>query len=112
MDDLAARGVRFASCYTPNPVCVPAREAVVADRWAASIRATPNRPLLCTGGCFKPHPPFDPPRRYWDRYPAESVTLPEVPEEDRKPHGQLDSFLRTQNRSKSMDAPDEARVRA
>src|SRR5207249_8787202 len=34
MDDLAARGVRFASCYTPNPVCVPAREAVITGRWA------------------------------------------------------------------------------
>jgi choline-sulfatase len=224
MDDLAARGVRFASCYTPNPVCVPAREAVVTGRWAhrygcmenggprASaavptfprllheagyvtfsagkqhfhpvrdgrgygrmmlsegqpayrqdddyllflrdhgqghvtmpggrrgpyyyypqespvpdemhmtpwtaarcvefIRANRNRPFLCTAAFFKPHPPFDPPRRYWDRYPTEAVTLPEVPEEDRAPHGQLDIFLRTQNRSKSMDAPDEARMRA
>ena len=230
MDHLAQAGVRFSAAYTPNPVCVPAREAVVTGRrahrinllenggprsdpsaptfpqllldsgyttfsagkqhfrpprshrgygrlhlsegqpayrqdddyllflkdngfghltepggqrgpsyylpqysplpddlhmtpWTAArcadfIRA--NRPVGGRGGgssrpffaaCafFKPHPPFDPPKSYWDRYPPESVTLPHVGPEDSPP---LDSFLLTQNRSKNVDAPDEARVRA
>jgi arylsulfatase len=219
MDGLAAGGVRFASCATPNPVCVPAREAVVTGRWAHRygcmenggprapadaptfprllheagyatfaagkqhfhpvrdhrgygrmllsegqpayrqdddyllslrdsgyghvtmpggrrgdyyyvpqesplppehhmtpwtarravefIRANRNRPFLCTVAFFKPHPPFDPPRPYWDRYPPQSVTLP-IPRRD----DEEDDFLRPQNRSKSIDHADEARTRA
>ena len=230
MDALCAGGVRFPYAYTPNPVCVPAREAVITGRWAHRInllenggpRSDPsaptfpqllqhsgyatfsagkqhfrpprshrgygrlhlsegqpafrqddeyllflkennyghltepggnrgpsyylpqysplpdhlhmtpwtaaecahfiraNRPVAGQGGrsprpffaaCafFKPHPPFDPPKSYWDRYPPESVTLPHVGSEDSPP---LDSFLLTQNRSKNVDAPDEARIRA
>jgi len=245
MDDLAARGVRFSAAYTPNPVCVPAREAVVTGRWghrysclenggagephggavladgvrrtravggrasaavptfprllhesgyatfaagkqhfrpvrdhrgygrmelsegqpafrqddeyllflrdrgygyltqpggprgpdyyvphesvlpddlhitawnaqccAAFIRANHNRPFFCTAGFFKPHPPFDPPRSYWDRYPAESVTLPHVGPADTAPDAPLDNFLLSQNRGKNIDAPDEARTRS
>ena len=219
MDALASGGVRFARCYTPNPVCVPAREAVITGRWAhrygctengggragagvptfprllqeagyatysagkqhfrparnhrgygrmdlsegqpayrqdddyllflrdqgfghltepggvrgrsyylpaasplppeahvtawtarrcaAFIRANRNRPFLCTAGFFKPHPPFDPPQVYWDRYRPEDVTLPVPARADEE-----DAFLPVQNRSKTMDAPDEARVRA
>ncbi|MDQ3703197.1 MAG: sulfatase-like hydrolase/transferase, partial [Chloroflexota bacterium] len=214
MDALAARGARFASCYTPNPVCVPAREAVITGRWghrfgcmenggprpdatlatfprllheagyatfsagkqhfsparahrgygrlelsegqpafrqdddyliylrqhgfgdvtepggrrgrdyyrpqesplpdelhmtpwtaarcAAFIRANFGRPFFCAAAFFKPHPPFDPPRSYWDRYPAETVELPLVEHDDGPP---VDDFLRSQNRTKNMDAP-------
>lgn len=221
MDALAAAGVRFSACYTPNPVCVPAREAVITGRWAHRygcmengdprpdpslptfprllheagyatfsagkqhfrparehrgygrlelsegqpayrqddeyllfvrdhgfghltepggrrgrdyylpqgsplpddlhmtpwtaarcaefIRANRTRSFFCAAAFFKPHPPFDPPRSYWDRYPAESVRLPHVGQSDRP---MLDNFLLCQNRSKNMDAPDEARVRA
>lgn len=221
MDALAARGAHFASCYTPNPVCVPAREAVITGRWghcfgcmengdtrpdarlptfprllheagyatfsagkqhfsparahrgygrlelsegqpayrqddeyllylrdqgfghvtepggrrgadyylpqesplpdevhmtpwtaarcAAFIRANYGRPFFCAAAFFKPHPPFDPPCSYWDRYPAESVGLPLLDDDDGAP---VDDFLRSQNRSKNMDAPDESRVRA
>jgi choline-sulfatase len=219
MDEIVAGGVRFAHGYTPNPVCVPAREAVVTGRWAhrfgcmenggprsdpslptfprllqeagyvtfaagkqhfrpvrehrgygrlllsegqpafrqdddyllhlrdagygrvtqpggrrgphyyepqesplppelhvtpwtarrcaAFIRANRDRPFLCTAAFFKPHPPFDPPRTYWERYPAERVTLPVPGRTDEE-----DAFLPVQNHKKSMDAPDEARVRA
>ena len=34
LDQLVAGGVRFGAAYTPNPVCVPAREAVITGRWA------------------------------------------------------------------------------
>jgi len=219
MDELVSDGVRFAHCYTPNPVCVPAREAIITGRWAhryrcmenggprpgadvptfpgllheagyatfgagkqhfrpvrehrgygrlelsegqpayrqddeyllflhnrghghltqpgglrgldyytpresplppelhitpwtaqraaSFIRANRNRPFLCTAGFFKPHPPFDPPRTYWDRYPPDGVTLPVPGRPDEE-----DAFLPVQNRSKNQDAPDEARTRA
>ena len=228
LDQLCRTGVRFSSCYTPNPVCVPAREAVVTGRWAHRYRlmdnagprvpaavptfpqllldsgyatfsagkqhfrpprshrgyarlllsegqpafrqdddyllflqasgfghltqpggrrgpdyylpqssplpdplhmtpwtaartadfirshrsvggAAPSRPFFAACSFFKPHPPFDPPQSYWDRYPPHSVTLPHVGPEDSPP---LDSFLLTQNRSKNVDSPGESRVRA
>jgi arylsulfatase A-like enzyme len=62
---------------------------------------------LATAAFFKPHPPFNPPRAYWDRYPPESVSLPPPAVFD-----EPDDFLRVQNHSKTMLAPDEARVRA
>lgn len=224
LDELVTGGIRFASCATPNPVCVPAREAIVTGQWAhrfgcmenggprpdaalptfprafheagyvtyaagkqhfrpvrehrgygrmllsegmpafrqdddylldlrdagyghiaepggrrgpayylpqesplpaelhvtawtaqccaAFIRANRNRPFFCTASFFKPHPPFDPPRAYWQRYPAETVLVPPEALSGPDAVAQEDDFLRVQNHGKSMDAPDEARVRA
>jgi arylsulfatase len=39
LDRLAARGVRFSNACTPNPICVPARAAIM----------TGNYPHVCTG---------------------------------------------------------------
>src|SRR5271155_5335077 len=33
IDELASRGTRFASAYTPCPICVPARAALATGRW-------------------------------------------------------------------------------
>ena len=33
VDRLAARGVRFRRCWTPSPICVPARAAFASGRW-------------------------------------------------------------------------------
>lgn len=33
LDGLCADGVRFARCYTPSPVCVPARHALITGRY-------------------------------------------------------------------------------
>jgi arylsulfatase len=82
--------------------------AWTAERCVAFIRANRNRPFLCTAAFFKPHPPFDPPRAYWDRYSPESVSLPLT----ERRQDEEDAFLPVQNRTKAMDAPDEARARA
>ena len=39
LDAIAARGVRFANAYTPNPICVPARASIM----------TGNYSHVCTG---------------------------------------------------------------
>lgn len=39
LDALAARGMRFCNAFTPNPICVPARAAIM----------TGNYPQVCTG---------------------------------------------------------------
>jgi choline-sulfatase len=106
----AAEGPRGLQYYEPRESLVPDEHHITpwtARRCAELIRANRTRPFLATAAFFKPHPPFNPPRSYWDRYPPESVSLPPpaAPEEP-------DDYLRVQNHSKTMLAPDEARVRA
>src|ERR1017187_1391937 len=33
MDSLARRGVRFASCYTQNPICTPSRTSILSGQY-------------------------------------------------------------------------------
>ena len=37
LDRLAARGTRFASCWTPSPVCIPARAAFATGKYIHQI---------------------------------------------------------------------------
>lgn len=37
IDRLAARGVRFTDCYTPSPVCIPARAAFATGKYIHQI---------------------------------------------------------------------------
>ncbi|TDE02554.1 choline-sulfatase [Jiangella asiatica] len=46
LDRLTERGVRFDAAYTPNPLCAPARAALMTGRYASSI------------GCFDNAAPF------------------------------------------------------
>jgi iduronate 2-sulfatase len=36
-----------------------------------------DRPFFLAAGFLKPHLPFNAPQKYWDMYPAESISLPE-----------------------------------
>jgi choline-sulfatase len=42
LDGVAARGVVFESCYTPSPLCVPARLAITAGKYISHISAWNN----------------------------------------------------------------------
>ncbi len=37
LDALAAGGTRFTNCWTPSPICVPARASVATGRWVHEI---------------------------------------------------------------------------
>ena len=37
LDRLAARGTRFTSCWTPSPVCIPARAAFATGKYIHQI---------------------------------------------------------------------------
>ncbi len=37
LDALAARGTRFTNCWTPSPICVPARGSFATGRWVHDI---------------------------------------------------------------------------
>ncbi|MBN1845139.1 MAG: sulfatase [Sedimentisphaerales bacterium] len=43
------------------------------------IRKYQNRPFFLAMGFHKPHLPFNAPKRYWDRYPPESIRLADNP---------------------------------
>jgi choline-sulfatase len=42
LDALAARGTRFASAYTPFPICVPARACLATGRYAHKLGVRDN----------------------------------------------------------------------
>ncbi len=39
LDSLAAGGTRFTNCWTPSPICVPARASVATGRWVHEVEA-------------------------------------------------------------------------
>ena len=41
-----------------------------------------DKPLLLTVGLFKPHMPWNVPRKYFDLHPLDKIVLPEAPPED------------------------------
>jgi arylsulfatase len=47
-----------------------------ADKAIELIEATTDQPWLMSVNMFDPHPPFDPPKEYLDRYDAESMPDP------------------------------------
>ena len=42
LDDMAKRGVMFQRCYTPNPICVPARATVITGNYSHKATGSKN----------------------------------------------------------------------
>ncbi len=52
-------------------------------QWAIKEWNTPSeKPLFMTIGFFRPHRPLNVPRKYFDKFPVDSVMLPALPEAD------------------------------
>lgn len=52
-------------------------------QWAINEWNTPSeKPLFMTIGFYRPHRPLNAPRKYFDKFPANEVTLPALPEGD------------------------------
>jgi arylsulfatase A-like enzyme len=77
--------------------------------WASDyLKQTHDRPFFLACGLYRPHMPWQVPRKYYDRYPRESLILPQVPEDDledlpeagvrmARPGGDHATVLRTDN---------------
>ncbi len=51
--------------------------------WAVKFLSQPHdQPFFLAAGIYRPHLPFYAPRKYFDLYPQESITLPELKEDD------------------------------
>ncbi len=54
----------------------------VADWVCKQLGKTYDKPFFLAYGNFKPHTPFYVPRKYFDMYPLDKITLPNVKEDD------------------------------
>ncbi len=56
----------------------------VARRIAQLLEQNKDKPFFISAGFHKPHLPFVAPKKYFDLYPPEKITLPPGPADDRK----------------------------
>jgi choline-sulfatase len=78
-------GIPNTAHFDWGPVDLPDEE--MGDRkvaaWAIKqLQKKHDRPFFLACGFFRPHPPWYVPRRYFDMYPPDKVTLPNVNEND------------------------------
>ena len=50
-------------------------DGVVATEAVAALRRLKDEPFFLAVGFYKPHLPFNAPKRYWDMYPPETIDL-------------------------------------
>ena len=65
----------------------PATEAEAMDVRTAnyviqSLKKKHDKPFFLAAGIFRPHMPFFAPQRFFDFYPADNVTMPEILQDD------------------------------
>lgn len=58
------------------------REWKVVNYGIEQLQKKHDKPLLLTIGLFKPHMPWNVPRKYYDLHPLDKIVLPEAPLED------------------------------
>lgn len=68
--------VRGPSWETPDVPDKALGDGKVADRAIEALREIKGKPFFLAVGFFKPHLPFVAPKKYFDLYPPESITLP------------------------------------
>ncbi len=82
LEQTAPGGVRH---FNWGPVDVPNEEMgdwQVADWVSSQLQARHEAPFFLACGIFRPHLPWHVPPKYFDLYPLEEITLPNVKEDD------------------------------
>ena len=57
-------------------------DAIGANIACSMIKQHKDKPFFIAMGFYRPHSPYIAPKKYFDLYPMEQITLPEVPEND------------------------------
>ena len=55
-------------------------DGMVADRAIEMIKRNKNKPFFVAAGFFNPHCPYVAPKKYFDLYPLEDITMPDLNE--------------------------------
>ena len=80
-----ANGIPNAAHFDWSPVDVRMEEMgdyKTAEWVRASLARRHDKPFFLACGIFRPHLPWYVPRRFFDMYPADNITLPDVKEND------------------------------
>ena len=77
--DTGVGGIKFAplDCRDED-----LREWKVVNYGIEQLQKPHDKPLLLTLGLFKPHMPWNVPKKYYDLHPLDKIVLPEAPPED------------------------------
>ncbi|MBL8848781.1 MAG: sulfatase [Planctomycetaceae bacterium] len=77
--DKGVGGIKFAplDCQDED-----LREWKLVDYAIRQLQQTREQPLFLTVGLFKPHMPWNVPRKYYDLHPLDTIVLPEIREDD------------------------------
>ncbi len=70
------RGPAWESADVPDEAYP---DGVVATEAVAALRRLKDRPFFLAVGFYKPHLPFNAPKKYWDLYPPETIDLADNP---------------------------------
>ena len=76
-DELTERGVPFEAADVHDTTYVDGKIAVKSINDLKHFEKT-GKPFLLAVGFFKPHLPFNCPKKYWDMYDTSKITLPET----------------------------------
>ncbi|MDB5344008.1 MAG: betC 3 [Schlesneria sp.] len=77
--DTGVGGIKFAPLDCKDE---DLREWKVVNYGIEQLQKKREKPLLLTVGLFKPHMPWNVPRKYYDLHPLDKIVLPEAPPED------------------------------
>ena len=75
------RGLGGAMCLLSDPTGRDEEhtDGMVATKAIELLEARKNEPFFLAVGFYKPHTPYLAPKKYFDMYPLETISLPELP---------------------------------
>jgi arylsulfatase A-like enzyme len=76
------KGVRIKTGIIETDNDSETGEGKAADWTIAQLEQVHDKPFFIAMGLYQPHEPWVSPKKYYDRFPLESVKLPRVPEGD------------------------------
>ena len=84
-DQLPLNGFKRKSHFDWGPVDAPKEEMgdwQVAEWISEQLGRDFDKPFFLACGFYRPHLPWYAPREYFDKFPLDSLSMPEVPEDD------------------------------